>query len=61
MSIVNRETLARIKQGRQTAYEAQSYEAGYNRAMRSLDAAIAQIEQIDQITANMRVRVEIIS
>ena len=60
MSIVNRETLARIKHGRQSAYDASTWESSYHRAMRALDAAIAQIEQIDSITANMRVRVEIL-
>lgn len=57
MSIVNHDTLARIKQGRQSAYDASTWEGSYHRAMRALDAAIAQIEQIDAVTRNITLRV----
>lgn len=56
MSIVSQETLNRIKEERRQAHiNGSSY--GYNYAMRALDSAIAQIEQIDVMTKNLEVKV----
>lgn len=55
MSIVNRDTLNRIKEQRQSALNAHGYDLGYQRAMRALDAAIAQLEQIDKVTGDFSV------
>lgn len=57
MSIVNQETLARIKSERRSAYESDEWKTGYNRAMRGLDAAIAQLEQISHTTSGFSVEI----
>lgn len=57
MSIVNQESLQRIEQGKSDALSAHSYEAGYNRALRALEAAIAQLKQIDTMTRNLEIKV----
>lgn len=55
MALVNPQTLADIKSAKTEAIKANSYERGYNRAMRALDAAIAQLEQISMMTSDFEV------
>lgn len=56
MAIVSQETLDRIKEERRQAFvNGSNY--GYNYAMRALDSAIAQLEQISVMTRNLEVKV----
>lgn len=57
MSLVNQNTLRDIKEMRSSAISASSYESGYNRAMRGLERAIAQLEQLQHTTQNLEVKV----
>lgn len=56
MAIVSQETLNRIKEERRQAHNNGS-NYGYNHAMRALDSAIAQLEQIDAVTKNLEIKV----
>lgn len=56
MSLVNQETLKRLKEERANASRLYT-DAGYQVAMRALDAAIAQLEQLSLLTAELEVKV----
>jgi len=56
MSLVNQETLKRLKEERTNASRLYT-DAGYQVAMRALDAAIAQLEQLSLLTAELEVTV----
>jgi len=55
MGLVNLETLNRIKEERRQAYLSGNY--GVSQALRALDSAIAQLEQIDLVTKNLELKV----
>lgn len=55
MSIVNENSLNELKRLRNKAKDDSSYQCGYRIAMEALSAAIAQLDQLSTITADMKV------
>lgn len=58
MSIVSQENMARIRDMRDRARNASSWEASYQWASRAVESALAQLEQIDAMTQNVKITVE---
>lgn len=58
MSLVSREAIQHLESLRGKARECSSWEASYQWAMRGLEAAIAQLKQIDAVTQNVTVIVK---
>lgn len=58
MPIVSRAAIARIQDMRDRARNASTWEASYQWAARAAEAALAQLEQIDAMTQNVKITVE---
>lgn len=58
MSLVSREAIARIREMRERARNASTWETSYQWAARATEAALAQLEQIDTMTQNCKITVE---
>lgn len=55
MAIVSQESIDQLKRLRDTAKNSSDYRSGYSIAQQGLAAAIAQLEQLNMITANFEV------
>lgn len=57
MSIVNGDTVNHCRSLRRAAQECGTYEKGYRLAMEGLNAAIAQLEQLQHTTQNIEIKI----
>lgn len=57
MAIVSNETVNHCHSLRRAAQDCGTYEKGYRLAMEGLNAAIAQLEQLQMVTQNFEVKV----